>query len=132
MMDLILRILVILLTVYLINFPVYKIIKRRILQNRNSESMRMLKSFRKHVEKYKLNVGFVENAIPDCYEINPKLLKALNLTDDLHYYLKVYGFYLSDEKCNLIFGDCFVVTRKDTGTGEVVNIYKIELQPVKK
>lgn len=129
MIEIFINILAFILMVYIINVPVYALIKRKIMDKQRSESMRMLKPFREHVEKYKLNVGFVENAIPESYESNTKLLKALHLTDDLHYYLKMHSFYLSDEKCNLIFGDCIVVTKNDTG--DAAQLYKIELRPVK-
>lgn len=95
-----------------------------------SDSMGMLKPFREHVEKYKLNAAFVKNGIPESYESNPKLLKALNITDDLHFYLKMNSFYLSNENCNLVFGNCVVVMKNDAG--DAVQIYKIELRPVKK
>lgn len=128
-MDNLLNILFILALIYLINVPIYSVVKGKLLKKSNDKIFRLSLFFKEHVSKYNLNVGCVINAFPDSESFDKNSIKALDLIDDLHFYQKLHNFYLSDEKNTLVLGKCYVLV--GVGKDVSINLYKIELRPKK-
>lgn len=128
MFNIIMSLFVIAFMVYLINFPIYKKVKRLILNKRNKQSLMMAHGLNRYTKRYQLSTGYIENSIPNPNLSSEKVIKALTLIDDMHFQLKMYGFYMADKNCTFLFADCVVI--EHDGDETKVKLYKIELSPV--